>query len=155
VIRAVEGETIADSKMLQNIISHFRPGDKVRITLLRQGQEKNFNVELMKFPERVASAKKVQKEKNLLGLVVGGIPEPLAQQGVTGVIVKEIESDGPAAEAGLAVGDLILEIDMQEVTSVEDFQRVVSKLEKGKWVSFYVRRGDQILYRALKIPADE
>jgi len=155
VVRAVEGEKIADSKMLQNIISHFRPGDKVRITLLRQGEEKNLNVELMKFPEQVTPAKKVQKEKNLLGLVVGGMPEPLAQQGVKGVIVKKIEGDGPAAEAGLSIGDIILEIDMQEVSSVEDFQKVVSQLEPGKWVSFYVRRGDQILYRALKIPSGQ
>jgi Do/DeqQ family serine protease len=154
VVRKVNDEEIEDSKMLQNIISHLRPGEEVKITLLRKGKEQSFDVELMKFPEQVAVAEKVEKQKNLLGLTVGPLPEPLREEGAKGVVVQSVDTDGPADEAGLVKGDVILEIDMEEVSTVEDFQNIVAQLEPGKWVSFYLRRGEQILYRALKIPSE-
>ena len=59
---------------------------------------------------------------------------------------------GPAAKGGLAKGDIILEVDMHEVPTVEAFLKIVSGLKPGSYVSFYVRRDDSTLYRALKIP---
>jgi serine protease Do len=155
VIREVDGQKIENSKMLQDIVSHIFPGKKVNLTLLRKGKEKKFDVELMRFPKQIASVEKPEKQKNLLGLAIRDIPERLAQPGEQGVIIARIEDGGPAEEAGLSEGDIIREIDMQEVTDVEDFRNIVSQLEPGKWVSFYIRRGDQILYKALKIPLDK
>ncbi len=152
VIREINGQKIKDAKMLQNIISHMHPGDKANVKLLRKGKEKSFNIELTKFPERVAIAKSMDLEKNPLGLTVGAIPEPLARPDEKGVMVTKIDKGGPAEEAGLQEGDIILEIDMQEVDGVEIFRQIVSQLEPGRWVSFYIKRADQILYRALKIP---
>lgn len=155
VIREVGGQKIKDAKMLQNIISHMRPDEKVNVKLLRKGKEKSFNIELMKFPERITVAKSMDIEKNPLGLTVGAIPDRLAQPDEKGVIITKIDGGGAAEEAGLQEGDIILEIDLQEVGSVDVFRHIVSLLEPGRWVSFYIRRADQILYKALKIPPEQ
>ena len=154
VIRKVDGQEIEDSQMLMDIISHKSQGDTVRITLLRKGKKKNFDIEMTKFPEKIDVARKAEEKKNLIGLGVGEIPEHAARPGEHGVIITDIETDSAAEEAGLSVGDIILEIDMQEVRNVNDFRRIVAQLEPGKWVSFYIRREDQILYRSLKIPSN-
>ena len=153
VIRKVDGRKVDDSKELANIISHKRPGDKVQLTLLREGKEKEFTVELIKFPTRIAAAKK--PKKNPLGLSVDKTPEKMARPGEKGVIITNIEVGGPADEAGLSEGDIILEINMREVHSAAAFRKTVSALEPGQWVSFYIRRGDDMLYRALKVPTEE
>jgi Do/DeqQ family serine protease len=155
IIREVDGQTLENSKELQNIISHKRPGDKVNIALLRKGKKEDFTIELMKFPEQIAAAEKPKKRHNLLGLKVDKIPDNLRQPGEKGVYIAEIRIDSPADEGGLSEGDIILEIDMQEVGGVEEFREIVDKLEPGQWVSLYIRRGEATLYRALKIPADE
>ena len=155
IIREVDGQTLENSKELQNIISHKRPGDKVNIALLRKGEKKDFTIELMKFPEQIAAAEKPKKRQNLLGLKVDKIPDQLRQPGEKGVYITEIKIDFPADEGGLSEGDIILEIDMQEVGGVEEFRKIVDKLEPGQWVSLYIRRGEATLYRALKIPVGE
>ena len=103
----------------------------------------------------IALSKAPKKTENLLGLAVGPIPDNLAKPGVKGVIITGVKPDSPADEGGLAAGDIILEVDMQEVHSVEAFIKIVSGLKPGSYVSFYVRRGDNTLYRALKIPKPE
>lgn len=155
IIREVDGQRVDGSKQLQDVISHKRPGDKVRVTLLRKGKEKKLTVELMKFPEQIAAAQKPEKKENLIGLTVDKIPEQLTQPGEKGVYVTKIKIDGPADEGGLSEGDIILEINMQDVGSVEEFKKIVAELEAGQWVSFYIRRGEATLYRAIKIPSVE
>lgn len=154
VIRKVDEQEIESSKELQSIIGHKRPGDKVHLTLFRKGKEKKLTLELIKFPEQIEEEKTPEKKEDLLGLTVDTIPENLARPDEEGVYITEITVDSPADEAGLSEGDIILEINMQEVANVKKFQKIVSELERGQWVSFYVRRGNDTLYRALKIPSN-
>ncbi len=41
------------------------------------------------------------------------------------------------------------------MSNTDDFQRIADALKPGQWVSFYVRRGGQMFYRALKVPAGQ
>jgi S1-C subfamily serine protease len=155
IIRTVNGEEVENAKMLQSAISHMAPGDKVRLTLLREGKEQAVNVELAKFPSDIAEPPQPKPTANLLGLAVDAVPEQLARPGEKGVFVTEIEPDGPADEAGLSEGDIILEINMQPLGSVADFEKIVSQLKPGQWVNFYIRRGDATVFRALKTSQGE
>ena len=162
VIRKVDGQDIDSSKDLQNIIGHKRPGDKVNLTILRRDREKQvvvekeITIELMKFPEQIA--KKIEppaKREDLLGLSIGRIPEGRALPDEKGVYITGIKPGGPADEGDLMKGDIILEVDMRRVGNPKKFRTIVGKLKRGQWVSFYVRRGGDTLYRALKIPLGE
>jgi S1-C subfamily serine protease len=155
VIRNVDGQRIEDSKSLQQIISHKSPGDKVLVNLLRNGEPKEFTIELSKFPTRLAVAEIPEKKKSILGLAVEAVPEQLAQPGEKGVLITEVELGGPADKGGLAKGDIILEVNMQQVNGVSGFWKISDDLKPGQWVSFYIRRGDQTIYRAVKIPSDQ
>ena len=162
VIRKVDGQEIDDSKGLQNIIGHKRPGDKVRLLILRRDKEKDVTVEkeitieLMKFPEQIARTKEpAPKKEDLLGLSVAKIPEDRARPGEKGVYVTGIKPGGAADEGGLLRGDIILEVNMREVGGPKQFRSIADGLKPGQWVSFYVRRGADTLYRALKIPSDK
>ena len=159
VIRKVDGQEVRDSKSLQTIIGRKRPGDKVRLLVLRRDTEKKeaiekeITVELMKFPERMAMTKEpAQKKEDLLGLSITGIPEDYARPDEKGVYVTGIRRGGAAEEGGLLKGDIILEVNMQEVGGPKKFWNIVGGLKPGQWVSVYVRRGGDTLYRALKIP---
>ena len=52
--------------------------------------------------------------------------------GSGGLLVQSIEPDGEAAQRGLAVGDVVLEVDNQQVSSPSDFDKAIAGVkEKG------------------------
>jgi serine protease Do len=57
-----------------------------------------------------------------------------------GVEVSSVDEDGPAAKAGLKVGDVVLEFNGTPVQSAVQFQRLVSELPPGRQVKLTVWR---------------
>jgi serine protease Do len=155
VIREVDGEKIENSKALQQIISHKNPGQGVQVVVIRNGERKEFTVELEKLPAQLTAMKKVEKKKNIIGLTAEEMPKQMGPPGEKGVIITEIEPGGPADDGGLMKGDIILEINMQEIGDGKEFQEIVDELKPDQWVSFYIRRGNQTLYKAVKIPSNQ
>jgi len=64
-----------------------------------------------------------------LGLSLQGLNERLAAYFKTpnrdGVLITEINPDGPAANSGLARGDVIVRIDKQRVRSIDDYEDIL------------------------------
>lgn len=64
--------------------------------------------------------------------------------GGTGAVVAEVAADSPADKAGLAVGDVILEINDQPITGQNALIAIIRDLSPGDEVSIVVEReGDQ------------
>ena len=62
-----------------------------------------------------------------------------------GVLVKEVHAGGPAAAAGLKVGDRLLELDGTWTESVEDTFRAAGAVPAGQKAKAKVKRGDEDL----------
>lgn len=63
--------------------------------------------------------------------------------GEYGVIVKDVEENSPAAKAGLAKGDVILEFAGEKVRGTAHFRRLVRETPAGRTVSLQVSRAGQ------------
>jgi Do/DeqQ family serine protease len=153
IVRSVDGQPIQTSKMLQQIIAHKKPGQVVNLSVLRKGEPMDFTVELAKFPAQLAAVEPPRKT-SVLGLSVEELPSEMRQAGASGVIVTEVAPASPADRSGIAEGDVILEVNMKAVDKVGAFNQALGELKPGQWVSFYIKRGDVTLYRAVKMPAE-
>jgi len=80
-----------------------------------------------------------------LGLRVAFVSaEQQAALGVpAGAVVLELESDRPAAKAGLHVSDVVLEISGKKLASEDDLRQAILKIGPGK-TRFSIRRGKDI-----------
>jgi len=67
-----------------------------------------------------------------------------------GVVIEGVEEKGPAGQAGLRVGDVLLQVNNQDIQSAEQFNAVVSKLDRRKTLVVLVRRGDAAQYIPIK-----
>jgi len=68
------------------------------------------------------------------------------QRALSGVLVRRVEPDSPAAEAGLKAGDLIVAVDGQEVVHMNyALSKILDDYSPGDKVTLTVQRDDQEL----------
>lgn len=68
-----------------------------------------------------------------------------------GVVVLKMDSKGPGHRAGLRVGDIILQVDNQNVHDRSDIQRYLAKAKVGDVIKVVFQRDSQKLTKELKL----
>ena len=62
---------------------------------------------------------------------------------------------GIAAHTGLRPGDVILSINNQDVSTVDQFNQLLNKIPKGSNIALLVRRGDSTTFITMKVNGDK
>jgi len=65
------------------------------------------------------------------------------------MVVTDVDGDGPAAEAGIVRGDIILGVNRKPVSSAEDVQSALEGAS-GKPVLLLISRRGQTIYLTVK-----
>ena len=149
VILAVNGTTIDDSVQLPEKIADMRPGQTATLTVWRNGAKQDVSVKVAALNEKsdVASADD-SATHGRLGLAVRDLSpdEKRAAQVTHGLLVAR--AGGPAEQAGVQAGDIILSLNGTPVTSASQLS---DKLKKaGNNVALLVQRDGQQIF----IPVD-
>jgi len=135
VIFKMNGKEYGEVGTFRNAVAATPPREKVRLTVLRQGKEKELTVVLGDLAEEgdVAAAAAAESSGSF-GLSVQDLTPDIARSlGLTrkeGVVITEVEPGGPAAEAGLAPGHMIESVDRKPVTSARAFRKAMAEAEK-------------------------
>jgi serine protease Do len=138
VIRKLNGQQIGDSGQLTAMITNLNPGTEVTVDSLRDGQPLTLKATLGERPDdlgmQAGEHEKVQ-EGTLRGIMVQDLTPQIREQlgllpRVTGVVIKGIDPNSPAAQQGLQPGDVIEAINRQPVRSVADFNRLVAQAKE-------------------------
>jgi serine protease Do len=143
VITQLDGQPVQDSNSLRNHVSRLKPGSTVNLTLVRDGEHRQVSVKLAELPRTAkddSSAPAGRGTPGALGLSV--------QPGDSGVEVTNVDPSGPAADAGIRVGDVLEEVNGTPVRSSADIHSALAR-SKGKAALVLVRRGDQTIYVAV------
>jgi serine protease Do len=115
-------------------VAHLEPNKKVKLVVLRNGEEMTLYVTLGERPSEGEVLAQKPTREDRLGLTVQEITPELAEQlqleKPEGVLVANVKPGSPAAKAGLQRGDVIHEMEHQPVRGVEDYERILSKAEK-------------------------
>jgi serine protease Do len=87
--------------------------------------------------------------RGFIGVTIQPVTEEIAEalglEAARGALVSEIEANGPAAQAGLQPGDVIVEFDGTAIREVRELPRVVAATEIGRTVDVVVSRdGERI-----------
>ena len=92
-----------------------------------------------------------------MGLVVEALTPALAREhGLEdverGVIVTDIRRGSPAALKNIRTGDLLLEVNRQEVETTAEVENALRGVAEGDPVLLLLRRGTTTFYTAVKMP---
>jgi S1-C subfamily serine protease len=144
VIIEVDDVQVNTSAQLQERIARKRPGDKVKVVYLRNGKERNTNVELKNRLGTIETitneAGKIMKIESL-GIEVQNIsPEDAIKIGTTGVKIATIEK-GKFKEAQVPEGFIITHIDKEKIESSADVIRLLEGKTGGVLIEGFHPKG--------------
>jgi serine protease Do len=152
VIRSIDGQQVISSGDLSAAVSADQPGHKATMQVWRKGKPMTITAALGNATDKVAKADTDSKSEGggKLGLAVRPLqPQERKQAGIPngGLVVEDVA--GPAAAAGVEPGDVILSVNGQSVSSIEQMRTIVAKSNKS--AALLVQRGDDKIFVPIRI----
>jgi serine protease Do len=157
VIDSLNGEKIDNGSALQVAVSETTPGSTIELGIIRNGAAQTLHVKVGEFhksTEMASDDNAAGPQKGKLGLAVAELTPDVRQQlhipsQVNGVAVQSVRPASPAEDAGLAPGDVILEVDRKPVTSADQFVSEAHANPAGKDMLLLVWSQGNASYRVL------
>ncbi len=165
IVIAINGEKIEDSNVLRNKVAGTAPGTAIKITAIRDGKEQEFTATLDEFDNKSAKTEDPtgkggendpsgKDQSGKLGVTLQPVTPQIAKQlglesDSEGLVVTEQDPNGSAAEAGIARGDVILEINRKPVNTVADVKTALDAAGTKPMLLLISRRG-QTIYLTVK-----
>ncbi len=153
VVTTINDKEIGDSREAARTIGAMVPGTAVKLTVLRNGQQRTFNIVLGELPPRreatVVPETREPRGTNLSQLGFAVAPKP----GGDGVVVTNVDPNGPAAEHGFKVGDTILDAAGRKLGNAGDLRNALQAAQNAgkRSVLLRVKSGDAMRFVTLPI----
>ena len=136
IVLEVQGREVKEANDLQRAVLLYNVGDKLSLTVLRNGQPQKLTVVTAARPDgRQARAGAPNKQRG--GKATGSsgadfapvtpeIAKRLGYTGQGGLVVAEVAPGSPAERAGLMRGDIVQEVDRKPVTGEKQVDDALS-----------------------------
>ena len=122
VIIRFNDKEVSDSLTLRRLVASTPPRQRVKIEIIRRGKNYIIWVTLEEYEKRAMSIEQ-------WGFTVQKVPPDVSKAAGTneGVMITEVIINSPADRAGLNAGDIIVEIEHEEVNDINDFEQLMEK----------------------------
>jgi serine protease Do len=160
VVVDYNGHEVKDSDSLVAMVVATKPGTSVPVTIYRNNQKKTLNVtvdELDLEAEQGAQSTRrnepgtEQPTTTGFGMTLDAITPELARRmdlpaNQGGAIVSDVDRESPAGNAGIAPGDVILEVNRTKVSTLSQVTRELQKVPAGSPAFLLIWRDGQQVF---------
>jgi len=139
IIKTFNKKDIKDVNELLRVISLTKVGKQVKIVVVRDKNEKTFNVKIGKRPAEIdklmpgGAEIESKEEASWRGMTVANITNQIANQlslkDKIGVVVINVEAQSDSSNAGIKRADVIREVDRRKVSNVKEFEKIIKGLK--------------------------
>jgi len=156
IIVEYDGKQVDELNDLPRLVAATPVDETVKVKVFRDGKERTIKVKIGRLDDgEVALAADDEETGGALGLTVANVTPELVEryslESDQGILITKIDPEGPAAEANLRVGDLVVEADGKEVGSVKEFEELVGKMKSGKVLRLLIQRRATLLYTTVTL----
>lgn len=156
VILQVDDQPIDRTSELSNYIARRSPGQDSTVTVWRGGDEEKIKVRIAELKDsgtlRSGTRSSIE-EYGRLGLLVQPLTQEEQQDSDIDAGVRVVSVDGPAAAAGVQVGDIVLAVNSHRIRSPEDLRSEVAKIRDGGVAALLILRDDAQIFIPVHIGA--
>jgi serine protease Do len=159
VITSVNGESVKDARDLAKKIGALAPNATARLGVVSKGKDKTVSVTLGDYPKDQKQARAGGSDTDTpdaaethLGLTLAPGRNVAGSDG-KGVVVTNVDADGPAAERGFKTGDVILEVAGKSVSTPSEVRTALAdaRSEGKRTVLLRVKTGEATRFVALPL----
>lgn len=157
VIVEFNGKKVTRSSSLPPLVGRTPVNKYADVTIMRDRKQMTIKVKIAQLPTDITQAampevKPEQIEKSALGMSVTPLDKATSDKLKlsSGVLVMDVDDQGPASNAGIRKGDVISMIDNHGVNTVQEFDEVVDGLKDQKSVAILVQRSSGPVFLAIK-----
>ena len=126
---AINGKKVKTMTELQEVIAQHRPGDKIKVSLLRDKKSKEITVELKNSQGNTEVVK--DRKMEMLGAAFGEVSEQTRKQLNIGYGLQVSGVDaGKFQKAGIQRGFIILKVNNVQIRSEKDLENVFNEAIK-------------------------
>jgi serine protease Do len=159
IIIAMAGKPVKNGDDLVSRVSETPVNSTINVTVDRDGKHMDFNLTVLdraevfkdrpEFaelhePQAEAEPAKPDEPKRKFGIKLHALTDnersTMELDAKGGLLVQSVDEDSFAEDIGLMEKDVILSINRQPVTSVDDIQRIQGTLKPGDAVAFHIMR---------------
>jgi len=139
IVTKVGGVPVSSGSEMQEQVSRYKPGDRVDVTVMRNGTEKVLNVQLKNKAGNFDVVKGEIAADKLGADLVTLDPKRAKDAGVTGgVVVKKIHQDGAIdKQSRMKDGFVILKVNDKTVSTVDELKAAIGKEKNISVSGFY------------------
>jgi len=147
------GETVEDNAHLLKLVAAARPGEIAKIKVIRNRKKKRFEVELGERPKDPTLFRRSvvpEEQAEWRGIAVQELTDELAKrhgyEGQQGVLISSIDPESPVAEVDDPPqnGDLINEIEFEEIKNMDDYKQAIEKIKDDEGAMIRLTRSGRI-----------
>ncbi len=158
VLREVNGKKIVNGSTLQVTVTGTAPGTEISLGILRDGKPETIKVKVGEYQAKDSEVAETSgsgsQQKGKLGLAVNDLTPQLREQlnvpsSLHGVAIESVRAGSPAEDAGLASGEVIVEVNRKPVESAEQFSSDVRSVPAGKSILLLVWSKGGTSYRVV------
>lgn len=151
IVVAFEDRPVTETRLLQRLIAAAPVGAPARLTVLRQDGRRQLQVRLAAMPRDIV-ADRVAAEFGFALREGPGGDEPVPAAGSPAVAA--VARGGPADQAGLEAGDVLLEVAGRSVVSRDGAREALADVPLDRPLRLTVRRGAERLSLTLPAPGE-
>jgi serine protease Do len=160
VIVGYNGRTVVDWNALRNQVASTKPGTAAELKVLRNGRTQTLSARVVEREvteearRRGAPGGEEGEGEGSYGMTLAPLTPQLARRfevapsTTSGVVVTDVDPNGPAASAGVRPGDVIKRVNGKEVASIGEIRSALTA-QSGKPALVMVARGEGDLFVAL------
>lgn len=138
VVTKINDKKVSKIAEMQEALSQYRPGDKVTVTYLREKKEHTKNVTLRNSQGSTTVMKEVEMDDYGVQLTPIGQKERGTYDINYGLLVSNIKK-GKLQEAGITKGMIILMVNDEKMTTLEDWENAVKNANKSSDRTLWIR----------------
>jgi len=151
VVLSLNGQRIERSGDLAAMVGESRPGDRVNLEVIRQGERQQMTAVLAELPTATETAvqQAPERSESRLGVAVRPLApeERQATRLDSGLVVEDVS--GAAQRAGIEPGDVILSVNGKSVASVDQLRKLVNG--DARQLALLVQRGDLRIFVPVRL----
>jgi len=138
VITKIDGREVSDAGQLQVEVGQQKPGTTVQLEVMREGKSITVPVTVAELGKGEDEADAHNPEgKARWGLGIADLNSDVRDQiqapgDVHGAVIERVQPGSPADNAGLAPGEIIQQVNRQDMSSAKDVQQALSKIPNGQ-----------------------